>query len=48
MHLSGNKIKDPNQRITTDVSRLSYALASLPGQLLETNFGFDIMCWTIE
>ena len=29
MHLSGNKIKDPNQRITTDVSRLSYALASL-------------------
>ena len=35
MHLSGNKIKDPNQRITTDVSRLSYALASLPGQLLK-------------
>ncbi|CAK9436086.1 uncharacterized protein LODBEIA_P06440 [Lodderomyces beijingensis] len=35
IHLSGNKIKDPNQRITTDVSRLSYALSSLPGQLLK-------------
>ncbi|KAG7666139.1 PXA2 [[Candida] subhashii] len=35
IHLSGNKIKDPNQRITTDVSRLSEALSSLPGQLLK-------------
>ncbi|KAK6459494.1 peroxisomal long-chain fatty acid import protein 1 [Scheffersomyces xylosifermentans] len=35
IHLSGNKIKDPNQRITTDISRLSYALSSLPGQLLK-------------
>lgn len=35
IHLSGNKIKDPNQRITTDVSRLAYALSSLPGQLLK-------------
>ena len=35
IHLSGNKIKDPNQRISTDISRLSYALSSLPGQLLK-------------
>lgn len=43
MHLSGNKIKDPNQRITTDVSRLSYALASLPGQLLKPTLDL-ILC----
>ncbi|ABN64535.2 Peroxisomal long-chain fatty acid import protein 1 (Peroxisomal ABC transporter 2) [Scheffersomyces stipitis CBS 6054] len=35
IQLSGNKIKDPNQRITTDITRLSYALSSLPGQLLK-------------
>lgn len=35
IHLSGNKIKDPNQRITTDISRLSFALSNLPGQLLK-------------
>ncbi|EMG49538.1 PXA2 Peroxisomal long-chain fatty acid import protein 1 [Candida maltosa Xu316] len=35
IHLSGNKIRDPNQRITTDVSRLSEALASLPGHILK-------------
>ncbi|KAI3404059.2 PXA2 [Candida oxycetoniae] len=35
IHLSDNKIKDPNQRITTDVSRLASALSSLPGQLLK-------------
>lgn len=35
IQLSGNKIKDPNQRITTDVSRLSDALSNLPGQLLK-------------
>ncbi|CAD1810865.1 ABC transporter transmembrane region 2 family protein [Candida parapsilosis] len=35
IHLSGNKITDPNQRITTDVSRLASALSSLPGQLLK-------------
>ncbi|KAK6200297.1 peroxisomal long-chain fatty acid import protein 1 [Scheffersomyces amazonensis] len=35
IHLSQGKIKDPNQRISTDVARLSYALSSLPGQLLK-------------
>ncbi|ODV80205.1 peroxisomal long-chain fatty acid import protein 1 [Suhomyces tanzawaensis NRRL Y-17324] len=35
IHLSGNKIKDPNQRITTDISRLANALSNLPGQLLK-------------
>ncbi|CAI5757046.1 unnamed protein product [Candida verbasci] len=36
MHLSEkNKIKDPNQRITTDVNRLANALSSLPGQILK-------------
>lgn len=29
------KIKDPDQRISTDVSRLASALSSLPGQLLK-------------
>lgn len=35
IQLSGNRIKDPNQRITTDISRLSDALSNLPGQLLK-------------
>lgn len=35
IQLSGNKVKDPDQRISTDVSRLASALASLPGQLLK-------------
>ncbi|RLV94546.1 Peroxisomal long-chain fatty acid import protein 1 [Spathaspora sp. JA1] len=43
IHLSGNKIKDPNQRITTDVSRLSDDLSSLPGQLLKPTLDL-ILC----
>lgn len=43
IHLSGNKIKDPNQRITTDVSRLSEALSSLPGQLLKPSLDL-VLC----
>lgn len=35
IQLSDSKIKDPDQRISTDVSRLAQALASLPGQLLK-------------
>lgn len=35
IQLSDSKIKDPDQRIATDVSRLCLALASLPGQLLK-------------
>lgn len=35
IQLADNKIKDPDQRISTDVARLSGALASLPGQLLK-------------
>ncbi|CUM64980.1 uncharacterized protein PRCAT00002598001 [Priceomyces carsonii] len=35
IQLSNNEIKDPDQRISTDVSRLASALASLPGQLLK-------------
>ncbi|KAI5951210.1 PXA2 [Candida jiufengensis] len=35
IHLNNNKIKDPNQRITTDVTRLAQALSALPGQLLK-------------
>lgn len=35
MQLSDSDIKDPDQRISTDVSRLAQALASLPGQLLK-------------
>lgn len=35
IQLSDNKIKDPDQRISTDVARLASALASLPGQLLK-------------
>ncbi|KAI5963727.1 PXA2 [Candida pseudojiufengensis] len=35
IHLNDNKIKDPNQRITTDVTRLAQALSALPGQLLK-------------
>lgn len=35
IHLTDNKIKDPNQRITTDTARLSDALASLPGHILK-------------
>lgn len=35
IQLSDSKIKDPDQRISTDVSRLALALASLPGQLLK-------------
>jgi len=35
IQLSDKKIKDPNQRITTDISRLSDALSNLPGQLLK-------------
>lgn len=35
IQLSDNKIKDPDQRISTDVSRLAAALAALPGQLLK-------------
>lgn len=35
IQLSGSTIKDPNQRITTDVSHLADSLSSLPGQLLK-------------
>lgn len=35
IQLADNKIKDPDQRLSTDVSRLASALASLPGQLLK-------------
>lgn len=35
IQLSDKKIKDPDQRLSTDVARLSLALASLPGQLLK-------------
>lgn len=35
IQLSDSKIKDPDQRISTDISRLTLALASLPGQLLK-------------
>lgn len=35
IQLSDSKIKDPDQRISTDVSRLASALAALPGQLLK-------------
>ncbi|EGW32283.1 uncharacterized protein SPAPADRAFT_139132 [Spathaspora passalidarum NRRL Y-27907] len=43
IHLTGNKIRDPNQRITTDVSRLSDDLSSLPGQLLKPTLDL-ILC----
>ncbi|CAH6723009.1 peroxisomal long-chain fatty acid import protein 1 [[Candida] jaroonii] len=35
LQISDSKIKDPDQRISTDVSRLAGALSSLPGQLLK-------------
>lgn len=35
IQLSDSKIKDPDQRISTDVARLAQALSSLPGQLLK-------------
>lgn len=35
VQLSGSRIKDPDQRISTDVSRLASVMASLPGQLLK-------------
>ncbi|RKP33095.1 hypothetical protein METBISCDRAFT_11242 [Metschnikowia bicuspidata] len=35
IQLSDSKIKDPDQRISTDISRLALALSSLPGQLLK-------------
>lgn len=35
IQLSDSKIKDPDQRVSTDVSRLASAMASLPGQLLK-------------
>lgn len=35
VHLSGNKIADPSQRISIDIMRLSYALSSLPSQILK-------------
>lgn len=35
LQLSDSKIKDPDQRLSTDVSRLASALSSLPGQLLK-------------
>lgn len=35
IQLSDSAIKDPDQRISTDVSRLAQALSSLPGQLLK-------------
>lgn len=35
IQISDSKIKDPDQRISTDVSRLAGALSSLPGQLLK-------------
>lgn len=35
IQLSDSKIKDPDQRISTDISRLAQALSSLPGQLLK-------------
>lgn len=35
IQLSDSKIKDPDQRLSTDVSRLASTMASLPGQLLK-------------
>ncbi|SGZ51405.1 CIC11C00000003847 [Sungouiella intermedia] len=35
IQLSDSKVRDPDQRISTDVSRLALALASLPGQILK-------------
>lgn len=35
IQLHDNKIRDPDQRISTDVARLASALALLPGQLLK-------------
>lgn len=35
VQLSDSKIKDPDQRLSTDVSRLASTMASLPGQLLK-------------
>lgn len=35
VQLSDSKVKDPDQRIATDVLRLAEALSSLPGQLLK-------------
>lgn len=35
IQLSDSKIKDPDQRISTDITRLAQALSSLPGQLLK-------------
>lgn len=35
VQLSDSKIKDPDQRISTDVSRLASVLSSLPGQILK-------------
>lgn len=35
LQLSDSNIKDPDQRISTDVSRLALALSSLPGQILK-------------
>lgn len=43
VQLSDSKIKDPDQRISTDVSRLAQALASLPGQLLKPTLDL-ILC----
>lgn len=35
LQLTDNKIRDPDQRLSTDVARLALALSSLPGQLLK-------------
>lgn len=35
IQLNDSKIKDPDQRTSTDISRLAQALSSLPGQLLK-------------
>ncbi|GEQ71841.1 hypothetical protein JCM33374_g5527 [Metschnikowia sp. JCM 33374] len=43
IQLSDSKIKDPDQRISTDISRLTSALASLPGQLLKPTLDL-ILC----
>lgn len=35
IQLSDTKVRDPDQRMSTDVTRLAMALASLPGQILK-------------
>lgn len=45
-HMPNNKINDPNQRITTDVSNLSSSLASLPNHILKPSL--DLMLCSFE